>query len=228
MTSTRVSSSAAWAARPRSMWPRESDRRSRRECRRVWRSLMAVTDCRRCSRPQARHCSGVEPRRLALRSPRARCHSALSSSSGTPGAGDRRDPEERQPERARRVAPARSSTARRRPARRSCWRRRAAVSPPAPADRAPARAAPCRDPRPGPGRWRPRRPRRGPAPSVRSRWRRNWWPEPEPAVRAFDQPGHVGHDEAAIVAQADDAEVRRERRERIVGNLADARPRCAR
>ena len=25
--------------------------------------------------------------------------------------------------------------------------------------------------------------------------------EPEPAVRAFDQPGHVGDDEAAVVAQ---------------------------
>ena len=28
------------------------------------------------------------------------------------------------------------------------------------------------------------------------------------AVRAFDQPGHVGDDEAAVVARADDAEVR--------------------
>ena len=43
--------------------------------------------------------------------------------------------------------------------------------------------------------------------------------EPVALVRAFDQPGHVGDDEAAIVAQRDHAEVRRQRGERIVGDL---------
>ena len=38
-------------------------------------------------------------------------------------------------------------------------------------------------------------------------------------VRALDQPGHVRDNEAAIVAQTDDTEVRRERGERVVGNL---------
>ena len=42
-------------------------------------------------------------------------------------------------------------------------------------------------------------------------------------VRAFDQPGHVGDDEAALVAQRDDAEIGRERRERIVGDLRPGR-----
>ena len=35
-------------------------------------------------------------------------------------------------------------------------------------------------------------------------------PEPLAAMRAFDQAGHVGDDEAAIVAQPHDAEVRRQ------------------
>src|ERR687887_421270 len=43
--------------------------------------------------------------------------------------------------------------------------------------------------------------------------------EPETTVRAFDQSGHVGYDEAAIVAQPDHAEVGGERGERIVGDL---------
>ena len=47
--------------------------------------------------------------------------------------------------------------------------------------------------------------------------------EPMALVRALDQPGHVGDDEAAIVAQAHDAQVRRERRERIVGDLGTGR-----
>ena len=38
-------------------------------------------------------------------------------------------------------------------------------------------------------------------------------------VRAFDQAGHIGDHEAAIVAQRDHAEVRRERGERVIGNL---------
>ena len=41
-------------------------------------------------------------------------------------------------------------------------------------------------------------------------------------VRALDQPGHVGEHEAALVVDAHHAEVRDERRERIVG---DARAR---
>src|SRR2546422_4521232 len=47
--------------------------------------------------------------------------------------------------------------------------------------------------------------------------------EAEPAVRAFDQARHVGDHEAAIVAQADDAEVRRQRRERIIRDLRTRR-----
>ena len=52
--------------------------------------------------------------------------------------------------------------------------------------------------------------------------------EPEAAVRAFDQAGHVGDDEAAIAAQLHDAEVGRQRRERVVRDLRAARRRRAR
>ena len=38
-------------------------------------------------------------------------------------------------------------------------------------------------------------------------------------MRAFDEARHVGHDEAAVVAQGHDAQVRRQRRERVVGDL---------
>jgi hypothetical protein len=37
--------------------------------------------------------------------------------------------------------------------------------------------------------------------------------------RALDEPGNVGHDEAALVADGDDAEVRIQRGERIIGDL---------
>ena len=47
-------------------------------------------------------------------------------------------------------------------------------------------------------------------------------------VRAFDQPGDVGDDEAALVAQRDDAEMRRERRERDSRRSSAWPPRCAR
>ena len=42
-------------------------------------------------------------------------------------------------------------------------------------------------------------------------------------VRALDQAGHIGDDEAAVVAQRDHAQVRRERRERVVGDLRTRR-----
>ena len=46
-------------------------------------------------------------------------------------------------------------------------------------------------------------------------------------VRPFDQSGDVGNDEAALAGKADDAQVRAEGRERVVGDLRDAPPRCA-
>ncbi len=48
-------------------------------------------------------------------------------------------------------------------------------------------------------------------------------PETVALVRALDQAGHVGDDEAAVAAERDDAEVRRQRRERIVGDLRTGR-----
>ena len=47
--------------------------------------------------------------------------------------------------------------------------------------------------------------------------------EPLALVRAFDDAGNVGDDERAVVAELHDAEVRRERRERIVGDLGTRR-----
>ena len=51
--------------------------------------------------------------------------------------------------------------------------------------------------------------------------------EPVPGVRPRDQPGDVGEDEARLLVDAHDAEVRHERRERIVGD-ARAAPRTPR
>ncbi len=58
---------------------------------------------------------------------------------------------------------------------------------------------------------------------VRSRCRRNWWPSPWPRCAPSIKPGHVGDDEAAIAAQADDAEIGRQRGERIRGDLRPRR-----
>src|SRR5262245_38180484 len=44
-------------------------------------------------------------------------------------------------------------------------------------------------------------------------------PEPEAAVRSLNQPRHVGDNKAALVAQTDDPEIWRQRRERVVGNF---------
>ena len=44
-------------------------------------------------------------------------------------------------------------------------------------------------------------------------------PEPDPVGRAFEQPGDVRDRQLALAVQLDRAEVRRERRERVVGDL---------
>ncbi len=44
-------------------------------------------------------------------------------------------------------------------------------------------------------------------------------PEPYPCRRSLDQPRYVGHDEAAIHAYVDHAELRVQRRERIIGDF---------
>ena len=55
-------------------------------------------------------------------------------------------------------------------------------------------------------------------------------PESVPAVRAGNEPWDIGHNEAAIVAEGDDTQVRLQRGERVVGNLGacrrDARDEC--
>ena len=47
--------------------------------------------------------------------------------------------------------------------------------------------------------------------------------ETKPPMRALDETGNVGHREAAIAAQADNPEIRRQRGERIVGDLRAGR-----
>ena len=47
--------------------------------------------------------------------------------------------------------------------------------------------------------------------------------EAETAVCAFDETRHVGDDEAAVVAQPHDAEIGRQRRERIIRDLRPRR-----
>src|SRR5262245_17141901 len=47
--------------------------------------------------------------------------------------------------------------------------------------------------------------------------------ETEATVRALDKTGDVGHDETAIVAQSDNAEVWGQRRERVISNFRPSR-----
>ena len=54
---------------------------------------------------------------------------------------------------------------------------------------------------------------------VRCRWRRKLVAEARAVGGALDQARDVGDDEAAVRIGAHDAEIRRERRERIVGDL---------
>ena len=58
---------------------------------------------------------------------------------------------------------------------------------------------------------------------VRCRCFRNRMPRPGALGRALDEPRDVGHHEAALLADRDDAEVRIQRRERIVGDLRPRR-----
>ena len=54
--------------------------------------------------------------------------------------------------------------------------------------------------------------------------------EAGPAMRAFDQPGNVGHHEGAKATTIDNAEIRRQRGKGIVGDLGpggrDTRDQC--
>ena len=56
---------------------------------------------------------------------------------------------------------------------------------------------------------------------VRSTWRRNAWPRPGAGAGALDEPGDVGDRRPALilVAEVHDAQVRLERRERVIGDL---------
>ena len=54
---------------------------------------------------------------------------------------------------------------------------------------------------------------------ARSTWRRNWWPRPLPSLAPSMRPGMSATTNSRGVVEADDAEVRLERRERVVGDL---------
>ena len=60
---------------------------------------------------------------------------------------------------------------------------------------------------------------------VRSTWRRNAWPRPAPWLAPSMRPGHVGdrRPPLVLVAEVEDAEVRLERRERVIGDLRAGR-----
>ncbi len=47
----------------------------------------------------------------------------------------------------------------------------------------------------------------------------NWWPSPAPSAAPSIRPGNVGDDEAAVLVDAHDAQVGRQRRERVVGDF---------
>ena len=145
-----------------------------------------------------------------------------SSSSGTPAPVTAGDPEEgqlRAPWRVRASSCTRRSSS---TAHRSCSRRRSAAWRPAPAGTARARGAGVEIV----DRIASARARH--VDHVHQHLRalemaQELVAEPEAAMRAFDQAGHVGDDEAAVVAQPDDAEIRRQRRERVVGDLRTGR-----
>ena len=63
---------------------------------------------------------------------------------------------------------------------------------------------------------------------VRSMWRRNWWPRPWPWCAPLISPGRRRRRSCDRRSRPTHAEVRHERGERIVGDLRDAPPRCAR
>ena len=57
---------------------------------------------------------------------------------------------------------------------------------------------------------------------VRSMWRRNWTPRPEPRCAPSIKPGHVGYHERLLVrllAHRDHTQIRLQRGERIIGDL---------
>ena len=43
--------------------------------------------------------------------------------------------------------------------------------------------------------------------------------ESEPAMRAFDQPGNVGDDKAAVIGEIDDTQIRSQRGESVIGDF---------
>ena len=188
-----------------------SDRTCRRACRRA--ASCASTAWPASDRRFAR-------RRIALG---AAARHAASSSSRHAGAGDAGDPEEGQPERrGPRAASALdallgSSSASILFAATSCGLAASVGSNSSSSRRTVSRSSTGSRP------VAPETSTRCTSTLVRSRWRRNWWPRPRPAVRAFDQARHVGDHEAAVVAQADHAEIRRQRRERVVGDLRPRR-----
>ena len=86
-----------------------------------------------------------------------------------------------------------------------------------------ARAGRCRDPRPDRGRSRRETSTRCTSTFVRSRWRRNWWPSPWPRCAPSISPGTSATTKLRSSLRRDDAEVRRQRRERVVGDLRPRR-----
>ena len=153
---------------------------------------------------------------------RGRCHIA-SSSSGTPCAGHAGDAEERAgpaPPRARSSA----VDARRRRPRRSCWRRRVCgLAASVGLKELELAADACRGRPPDRGRCALDTSTRCTSTFVRSRWRRNWWPRPWPRCAPSIRPGTSATTKLRSSLRRDDAEIRRQRRERVVGDLRAGR-----
>ena len=139
-------------------------------------------------------------------------------------AGDAGDAEERQPELGRaafeRRRRRRRSTDRRRP---SCWRRRSAAWRRASARTARARCRTVSRSSTGSRPVAPDMSTRCTSTFVRSRWRRNWWPRPWPRCAPSISPGTSATTKLRSSLEADDAEVRRQRGERVVGDLRPRR-----
>ena len=158
-------------------------------------------------RPDSRLGARAEPEQRALRAPRCRLRSRRRRGRRARSAGPR--PRRRAARAAGRSCSARrlralveAGAVERRARGRSCAKR-SAGSPS-------AASITCRSRR------------------ARSRWARNSWPSPIPSLAPSIRPGHVGDGELAAVRRLDRAEHRRERRERIVGDLRLARSRCRR
>ena len=149
---------------------------------------------------------------------------SLRAAPATPCAADARDAEEGQIELPRRGASAPQSHRRDRDRRRrSCWRRRSAASAASVGWNSSSSRRTVSRSSTGSRPLAPDTSTRCTSTFVRSRCRRNWWPRPRPRCAPSIRPGTSATTKLRSSLRRDDAEIRRERGERVVGDLRPRR-----